>query len=160
MGLMAVLLSTSAACGSNETVSGASDAVVVTDTVDTVPTTVSTVVVESVPDTTLPEPTSPETTTNLAALDERLTPTPIGVTPQCSETSCVSVAVTLAGEVVSYDSSTRVLTFVDSGRTVVIDPSVVGLWYLVLMGPDEVAYLTSFPDGVRGEALDLVTDCS
>ena len=160
VGVLVALLSSAAACGSNATVSGGTEpalATTVSASDSTTSTTVSTTVPEtSAPETTSPETTSPETTTTVALVDPRLVVTPIDVAAQCSDTSCVSVAVTLAGEVVWFDSATRVVTFAESGRTVAVDPSVDGPWSLVLMGPDDVAYVMSVPDGSTGETLELV----
>ena len=142
--MLALLLSLLAACGSNATVSGGTDSAAQAPSAASIPAPVATVP-ETTAESPVPESAAPATTTTVAALDERLTATPVNVAAQCSETDCVSVAITLAGEVVSFDSATRVITFVDSGRTVTLDPSVAAPWSLVAMGPDDVAYIDVVP---------------
>jgi len=99
---------------------------------------------------------TPSTTTIVAAIDPRVVAMPLAIEARCSETDCVSLAVTRGGEVISFDSATRLLTFTDSGRTVAVDPSVSGLWSLVLVGPEDVAYVMGVPYGWTGEAVELV----
>lgn len=141
MGLLAVLLMSAAACGSEAQISGSTGPVAET----TIATATTLAPETTVPETIVPETTAAESTSTVASLDERLTATPIDVEARCSEIDCVSIAVTLAGEVVSFDSATQVLTFVDSGQTVAVDSSVVGARGLVTMGPDDVAYLSAVP---------------
>ena len=93
-------------------------------------------------DTTDVTDTTDGTATTLDAngLDPRLTPQPLtALEAQCVEVGCTGVAVSLGGEIVTYDAATGTLTFLDSGRTVTVDPTISDALTLAIVGPDDPA---------------------
>ncbi|MGB8858688.1 MAG: hypothetical protein WCC60_05505 [Ilumatobacteraceae bacterium] len=152
----AALLLAVAACSSDPKVVGGTEPVAATTapagttTMSEQPTTTA------LPGTTAPPVTAapPETTAAGSSTDPRLVVEPLGIDGQCSEAGCTSVAITLTGEVVTYDSATSTLTFTESGRSLVTPGSLGDLARLVLMGPDDVAYIA----GVPPEATDPVEE--
>lgn len=156
------LVCSAVACSSDPKLVGGTSSVAVSSTTETAPavttaTPVTTLpVATTTPVTTAPVTTAPVTTIAVGVMDPRLLPEPLGFDPACSEAGCTSLGVTLAGEIVAYDSATHTLTFTESGTSVAVDSTLGDLAYLVVMGPDDVAYIAGTPPSATDPVLDLV----
>ncbi|MEO5723364.1 MAG: hypothetical protein ABIQ39_07495 [Ilumatobacteraceae bacterium] len=157
---LVVLLSVAAACGSDlkvatttESHAGSTTEAAATTTAPpaTAPSTTAPPTTVTPSSTTSPDTTYAPMTTAAAA---RLTAKPLGIDAECTEASCISARYTLGGELVTFDSATSTLTFTESGHSLVTTSSLGEFATLVLMGPDDVAYLS----GVPPEATDPVAE--
>ena len=154
---LVALLCSVAACSSEATVVSGTEPVAATSTstFTTEPAVTST---EPAASTTMPPPATDAPTTTVAStgLDPRLQAEPLQVDPQCSEAGCTSVGVTVAGEVVTFDSATSMLTFTESGTSLAVGSSLGDLAALVLMGPDDVAYIAGVPPDASDPVQELI----
>lgn len=153
--VMALVVSV-AACGSPSTTSDSTGpATAPTTTLDTTLDTSPGTTPDTTVDTT--PPTESPTTTSVTPLDPRLVVEPIeGITTNCSESGCTSLVISQAGELVVLDPTISELRFLESGRTVAVDPSL-GVWmFVVAVGPDDVAYLGGTPPDANDPVAILV----
>ena len=153
----AVVLVLIAACSSDPKVVGSTDSAATPSTTGAPPVTTVPVPDTTVADTAASTTATPTTVaTTGPALDSRLSPEPLGFDGECSEAGCISVGVTLAGEVVTFDSANSTLTFTQSGTSLAVDSPFGDTAYLAMMGPDDVAYIAGSPPTATDPLLELI----